>query len=557
MNELALFRHGTELMRIKVEGSRIVIGRSDRCDVVIPDERVSRRQAAVTLVEGKAYVEDLSGAGTTVSGTLVTTRTELPDGSDISLGQWRAVWRSGGSRAAEGNGPPIDAVTFKAHVETTRFAPDAPPAGPGPNARARIRVRHDGGETLHGLADKPVTLGKDLGNDVVLEGDPFVSGKHLRIVPNVPSEGLFHLEDMHSTNGTFLGAGRIYEADVPFFTCLRLAGTEVVIERIDEAQTEQAPSGIVGSHASVRQLLDVIDRIAPAAASVAILGESGTGKELVARAIHSRSARADRPFIPINCAAISKTLIESELFGYEKGAFTGAVAPRKGAFEEADGGTLFLDEIGELSPELQATLLRALESGEVKRVGATRPTHVDVRVLVATNVDLFNAVQEKRFREDLYYRVCVLPVQVPPLRARLSDLSVLAEHFLKAFSPHGPSVRLTSQALARLKGHRWPGNVRELRNVIHRGLLLRKGAHVDAGDILFDEAPLATRRSTATLKPGMNLEQTLQVLEREIIEDCLARNDGVREHAARELGLGRSALFKRLRVWGAEAREDA
>src|SRR5688500_11925247 len=189
--------------------------------------------------------------------------------------------------------------------------------------------------------------------------------------------------------------------------------------------------------------------------------------------MHNRSTRAQSAFIPVNCEAISKELIESELFGHEKGAFTGAMGPRKGAFEEADGGTLFLDEIGELPLDLQAKLLRALESGEIKRVGASRPTQVDVRIVAATNRDLLASAREGKFREDLYYRLCVVPLHLPPLRSRRGDVGMLAEHFLEAFSPRGQTVRLSTAAVERLQLHAWPGNVRELRNVVHRALLLR------------------------------------------------------------------------------------
>jgi DNA-binding NtrC family response regulator len=290
---------------------------------------------------------------------------------------------------------------------------------------------------------------------------------------------------------------------------------------------------------------------------VAILGESGTGKELVARALHDCSERAARPFIPINCAAISKELIESELFGHEKGAFTGAANAHKGAFEEADGGTLFLDEIGELSVDLQAKLLRVLENGEIKRVGSSRPSHVDVRVVAATNKDLLALAREGRFREDLYYRLCVVPLHLPPLRSRRGDILAIAEHFLRTYSPRGQTVRLTPAAVERLQAHTWPGNIRELRNVVHRALLLRKGASIEATDLSFDQE---VNRDTGVLvpgfAPGMTLEQMLLKLERQIIEAALRRYNNNRERVARELGIARSTLFKRLKEWGLTKQED-
>jgi DNA-binding NtrC family response regulator len=258
--------------------------------------------------------------------------------------------------------------------------------------------------------------------------------------------------------------------------------------------------------------------------------------------------------VPVNCAAISKELIESELFGHEKGAFTGAQLARKGAFEEADGGTLFLDEIGELPLELQAKLLRALESGEIKRVGASKPMNVDVRVVTATNRDLLQASKAGKFREDLYYRLCVVPVTLVPLRRRKGDLLSLAEHFLKTFAPRGQTVRLSDAAIKALTAHTWPGNIRELRNVIHRALLLRKGPHIEESDLSFDGRSSAPREDEAgpiiELTEGMTLEQHLEMAERKLIVLALRRYDFNRERVVKELGVARSTLFKRLKDWG-------
>ncbi|HZA50400.1 MAG TPA: sigma-54 dependent transcriptional regulator, partial [Myxococcaceae bacterium] len=268
-------------------------------------------------------------------------------------------------------------------------------------------------------------------------------------------------------------------------------------------------------------------------------------------AMHHASPRAKAPFIVVDCGAIPPTLIESELFGHEKGAFTGAALARTGAFEEANGGTLFLDEIGELPLELQPKLLRALESGEVKRVGASRPGHVDVRVVAATNRDLLQAVSEGRFREDLYYRLCVVPLHLPPLRSRKTDVIALAEHFIRAFAPRGQLVKLTPAAMQRLRAHHWPGNVRELRNVVHRALLLRRGAMIDADDLTFDqEINAETGIPVPGIPPGITLKEMLARLERQIIENALRHYQNNRERVARELGIARSTLFKRLREWG-------
>ena len=408
MPELVFLRRGEEVLRFTLDRPRIVLGRGDRCDVVIPDAEVSRHQAAVLLSGDSATVEDLSGKGTVVGGTRAP-RAPLIDGAEIALGQWRAIFRA----------HPAAEATTETEVRGTVAHPNAD-AGSERWQAAQIRLRHAGTESVHRLVGEGATIGKDSGNDLVLE-DRFISGKHLRITRR---GGRFLLLDHASTNGTWLGAVRLFEAEVPLHTQVHIGETDVVLEPATTARKDAPPAwqGLVGADPAMKLLIDLIERVAPSSAAVIILGESGTGKELVARAVHARSPRAERPFVPVNCAAISKELIESELFGHEKGAFTGAVGAHKGAFEEADGGTLFLDEIGELPLDLQAKLLRALESGEIKRVGASRPSHVDVRVVAATNRDLLAASRSGQFRDDLYYRLCVVPLTIPPLRNRRGDI---------------------------------------------------------------------------------------------------------------------------------------
>ena len=241
---------------------------------------------------------------------------------------------------------------------------------------------------------------------------------------------------------------------------------------------------IVGRSPSMQDLLDRIVRVAPTDATVLISGESGTGKELVARALHVASRRGERPFVPVNCAAITETLLESELFGHAKGSFTGATRARRGLFEEANGGTLFIDEVGETSPGFQAKLLRALQEGEIRRVGESTPVQVDVRVIAATNQDLRRAVAERRFREDLYYRLAVVPIRIPPLRERSEDVPLLAAHFLERFVQRtGAPKTLAPDAVALLVEHAWPGNVRELENVIEHAAALSPSPEIRAADV--------------------------------------------------------------------------
>jgi DNA-binding NtrC family response regulator len=467
----------------------------------------------------------------------------VPDGADLALGQWRALFR------ATSTGSDGDATELGPRTELVSKA-DAEDA---PTVPAQVRLRAGAQESIHKLQGEAFTAGKDAGNDLVLS-QRFVSGRHLKVTRR---HNRFVVSDQRSTNGTWLGSVRLFEAEVPFFTTLRVGEAELSIEpaAVSVSKAATGTYGLIGTDLAMKGLVELIDRVAPSTAAVSIFGESGTGKELVARAIHSQSNRASQAFIPVNCAAISKELIESELFGHEKGAFTGAINARKGAFEEADGGTIFLDEIGELPLDLQAKLLRALESGEIKRVGAPRPITVDTRVVAATNRDLLAMAREGKFREDLYYRLCVIPLTLPPLRARPGDLKLLAEHFLKMHAPRGQRVLLTPQAMQKLEAHPWPGNVRELRNVIFRALLLRKGPNIDAGDLSFDSRPEAPRgMGAAELEcvPGMSLADQLSRAERLIIESAIKRY-GSRERTARELDIGRSTLFKRLKEWGLSA----
>jgi len=539
MPELVFYRRGEEVLRVGLDRQRMVLGRGVKCDVVIPDPDVSRQQVALHFDGTRCNLEDLSGKGTLVGGQPMT-RGELLDGMDITLGQWRASFRLRG-----GSDDRLDAPTgVGRHTSVQRLAQEEslPPS--------QIRVKQGPNELIHEIENERFTVGKDPANALVVQ-DRFISSKHLQVTRR---EGGLHVVDLNSTNGTYLGNVRIFEVEVPLNTVLRVGEAELIFERLNLGRGSQAFHGIIGDDPSVRQLVELIERVAPSNAAVAILGESGTGKELVARALHTCSTRSEQPFIPINCAAISKELIESELFGHEKGAFTGADKQRKGAFEEAHGGTLFLDEIGELPLDLQAKLLRVLESGELKRVGASRPTHVDVRLVAATNKDLLAESREGSFREDLYYRLCVIPLLLPPLRSRKGDIAVLTEHFMRVYTPRGQTVSLTPTALAKLADHPWPGNIRELRNVVHRALLLRRGPKIDAGDITFDQEysrePTGAAAVSLELPVGLTLEIMLQRLERQIIENTMRRYNHNKERVAKELGLARSTLFKRLKDWG-------
>ncbi|HEX8702556.1 MAG TPA: sigma-54-dependent Fis family transcriptional regulator, partial [Myxococcaceae bacterium] len=411
MPELVFFRRGEEVLRIGLERQRLVLGRGDDSDVVIPDPHVSRQQVALQHEGDRCLLEDLSGQGTLVAGKPMT-RGELRDGADLQLGAWRALFRQRGSAADAGSTQREHLTDVQAREATEQ---ELPPA--------QVRVRRGSTEGVYPIGASGFTVGKDPENELVI-ADRFISGRHLQVTRSGVG---FHVRDLNSTNGTFLEGVRLFEAELPLNTVLRVGETELVFEPVPRGQPEPDFHGIVGTDPAVRQLVECIQRVARTHSAVTILGESGTGKELVARALHACSPRAGRPFLPLNCAALSPALMESELFGHEKGAFTGAAFKRQGAFEAAQGGTLFLDEVGELPLELQAKLLRVLESGEIKPVGSNRPFLVDVRVVTATHRNLLGAVRQGKFREDLYYRLGVMPLVLPPLRSRRGDLRLLAE----------------------------------------------------------------------------------------------------------------------------------
>jgi two-component system, NtrC family, response regulator AtoC len=309
---------------------------------------------------------------------------------------------------------------------------------------------------------------------------------------------------------------------------------------------------MVGHSEAMREIFGTITRVAPTRATVLLCGESGVGKDMIARAIHHHSPRADRPFVKINCTALPENLMESELFGYEKGAFTGANTTKLGKFEQADTGTVFLDEIGDVPASVQVKLLRILQEREFERLGSNKVKHIDVRVLAATNVDLRAALEQGTFREDLYYRLNVLPINIPPLRERKEDIPYLATHFVKK---HGkdlgsPVESISDGAMERLLGYHWPGNVRELENVLERSMVLGNGAVLEAGDVKLDTAPAARFTVADNFLPeGTTLDQ----YEQSIIREALKRANGNKSQAARMLGLTRNALRYRLSQMGIES----
>ena len=330
---------------------------------------------------------------------------------------------------------------------------------------------------------------------------------------------------------------------------LRSAVRELQAHLVERHRLE----GIIGEGGRMQEVLALVRRVAPSDATVLIRGESGTGKELIARALHFNSRRAAEPLITLNCAALPEHLLESELFGHEKGAFTGATAQRRGRFELADRGSIFLDEIGDLSPALQVKLLRVLQERQFERLGGTRTLSVDVRILAATHRDLEQALRDGSFREDLYYRLNVVPIQIPPLRERREDIPALLDHFLRKFAAKNRrEVRgLTAGARDALLRYDYPGNVRELENVVERAVLLARGPVIDLDDLPVALRP-GERGGGEAGSPGvpLPLPELVASLEKQAIRAALEHHDGIQTRAAQELGISERVLRYKMKKYG-------
>jgi two-component system response regulator PilR (NtrC family) len=326
------------------------------------------------------------------------------------------------------------------------------------------------------------------------------------------------------------------------FANRRLREENVILKR--EVGQIHGLDHVVGTSSVMASLFEMVRAVAPTSSTILVTGESGTGKELVARAIHGLSGRADGAFVSINCGALPDTLLESELFGHVKGAFTDARQAKKGLFEAAHGGTLFLDEVGETSPPMQVKLLRVLQERRIRRLGGTEETDVDVRVIAATNVPLEDLVREKRFREDLFYRLQVIPIRAPPLRERREDIRLLAEHFLGKFGRQmrKPVAEISEEALVLLERHSWPGNVRELENVIERAVALETTGTVGPERLPEPLRDPARGDSAPLIGPGFSLDAHLKSLEARLLNEALESADGDRAEAARLLGVSSRSL---------------
>jgi transcriptional regulator with GAF, ATPase, and Fis domain len=451
------------------------------------------------------------------------------------------------------------------HLTGTRIRREATPATVNLRRCKLVVIKGAQRGTELVIAGDVFRVGKAPENDLVLT-DETVSRVHFEIVRDAKG---YLVRDIKSTNGTFLDGAEVKEAYLRAGSVIGLGAVELKFtpfeERIEILPSEKEKLGeMVGKSAAMREIFGLVEKIAPTDATVMIEGETGTGKDMIARTLHLLSPRKDAPFIVVDCGAVAGTLIESELFGHEKGAFTGAIAARQGAFELASGGTVFLDELGELSLDLQPKLLRVLEQRELRRVGSTKTIKVDLRVIAATRKDLRSEVEKGKFREDLYFRLNVVPITAPPLRERREDIPLLIDAMLEKLGPgDGTPSALTDNARAALMAHDWPGNVRELRNVIERALALGADPGMLVAPLGAGDAPAkgAQLRDGIEFEPNVSFRDTKEkwneLFERRYLTWLIKRAEGNISKAARDADMDRKYLHKLLRKYGITAGDDA
>jgi two-component system, NtrC family, response regulator HydG len=533
MASLRIYQGRHMLIESRLGQGRFLVGRADSCDLALPDERVSRVHCHFErLRTGDVVVVDQSRHGTFVDGRQVD-RAVLQHGARIGVGSFELELVLEGAEAE----PTAQAQKDTSHEQL--LCADAQGLG---ITKLALQISDGPGAGLSvPLPSVDFTVG-DEPSDLPLANAGLLP-HHFRLRVNrgrvivQPEDGAVTV-DRERVRGLFpLLPGEGFSA----------GGCEFRVVPITDHETLEADSfgTMIGVSAPMRRVFGLLRKMAPHPVPVLLQGESGTGKELAARGLHDTATERRGRFVAMNCAAISGNLFESELFGHEKGAFTGAAARRDGAFHAADGGTLFLDEIGEIPPGLQAKLLRALESGEVRRVGSTTPSFPDVRVVAATNRDLSQDVADGLFREDLYFRLAVLTVYLPPLRDRPQDVPVLCSTLGRAMAV---PLEIHPKAMSLLQAHTWPGNVRELRNVLTRAFVLH-GPQVDVRALSFTPA---IQDDELTLSGDDGVYEISRQNELAVFRNALAKHSGNRTAAARELGLPRTTFLYKLRRLGLE-----
>lgn len=531
MTQVEVYKDHALAFSTPFSADTFTIGRSSHCDICLPDANISRTHLLIQKKDKRFTVIDKSTNGTHLNGNELS-KSEIEFGDEISIAGWKVKIR------------PI-----KHADEVTEVILNRDPTC----ILSQLEDQHELAQVKPVLAQtSPIkrnfpmknnilSIGKNNSNDVILQ-DEYVSNFHFKIEFR---DGGFFIKDLKSTNGTFVNGMKIMEAYVIDKSVIEIGKIQFQFQISHEKKKLVIPDqnhfhGMISKDERMIKLFELISSLEKISSPVLIQGETGTGKELVARAIHDNSSRKSKRFVAVNCGAIPKELIESEIFGHEKGAFTGAASQREGLFEQAHEGTLFLDEIGELPLELQPKLLRVLETGEIRRVGSSKNIHVNVRLVTATHRNLHQEVQNGLFREDLFYRIYVLPIILPALRERKKDIPYLIEHFLTK-----EKKRIHPLALQKLEVHPWPGNIRELKNVVDRALTF--GLHTS--DILPEHVRFAGEPPEPSPDSMQKPDMTLEEMEKNAISKVLYETQWNKKQTAEKLGIAKSTLHDKIRKY--------
>lgn len=540
---LVLSRNGETVLRFPLNQERVLVGRDAECDVPLDDPAVSRHHCEILWDGNQFSITDYSRNGTFLDGERIVDTVPLGEKQEVAIGEFRLSLSSESAH--------FQASTAIREHKPTLILKYEPQQKMLTVERIALDITLPNGLQRHDVIDHlPISFGGAPHNSVVIADDPYVSREHCRI--EAKPDGLV-LRDCGSRNGTWWQGHHIQTKVLPERGGFQVGKTTIhyhveVIREAIEPTPQHRCGELLGRSRLMQELFALVHRIAPSDATVLITGESGTGKELLARALHASSGRANKAFVALNCGALPVSIIESELFGHERGAFTGATTQHRGVFEQAHGGTLLLDEIGEMPLELQTRFLRVLETKTVRRVGGTADLPIDCRIIAATNRDLAQLVERSLFREDLYYRLYIVPLIIPALREHPEDILLLARHFLSTQRRTGQLWHFSATAEEKLRRHAWPGNVRELRHTIERAIVTAPGALIDADHLLL--APARQGHETSLRVAEASTRYGLRDHERKMIEEALASYAGNVSQAAKVLGIARSTLLVRIKKFG-------
>lgn len=546
MREIVVHFRERKIFSLALDKMEFTIGRSEKCDLILTGDNVSRCHAILKLVEDGVWIHDESRHGTQLNGNKITSATRVHHKDQIQISEWRLEFHDLANQKTAHTHQPKDITRSSHSHESTKLIHFDQMDQRVKIFKPMLLVTDPAGKLSHKAFRKDVvTVGTAPDCDICIP-DEYASRHHARF--SITHRGLL-CEDLHSTNGTWAGGARVIEKLLQDGDTVIVGQTSIRTSLAEEGSPTENPVAnrlsfdFVGEHPFMKDLFFRIKTAAGGNLPIFVQGESGTGKELVAKAVHELSARHQQPLVVINCAAISPTLVESELFGHERGAFTGAEIRHAGVFEQAHGGTLFLDEVGELSPEIQAKLLRVLESGFIRRVGGETDIPVDVRLISATHKNLGKMVAKNEFRLDLFYRIFVVGLTLPALRERREDIPLLVNSILKA-RPETANISVSHEAMLSLTRHPWPGNVRELKNVLQRAACFCHNHTLYEKDIEF----LSILRQNV----GVSRQRLLLSREARTIQETLRTTGGNKEEAAHQLKMGRSTLFRKLKEFKIE-----